>query len=277
MSDLATASRRKRRWGLLGVAALVAVATTGCTANEVFFFDLPEPASDRGELIKSLWDGAWVAAWPVGVLVWALMIIAIVAYSRRRRPDMPEQTAYNLPIEILYTIAPLIMIFGLFWFTVRDQADILEVSDDQTHTVNVVGFRWSWAFNYVDEDVYDIGTPDDFPTLWVPVDEKARFELSSSDVIHSFWVPQWLFKMDVIPGKLNQFELTPTETGTFPGKCAELCGVDHSRMLFNVKVVSRAEYDAHIEELRKRGQTGQLETGRVNDSGMPGPEGYKTT
>jgi len=277
VSDLATASRRKRRWGMLAMAGLVAAATTGCTANEIFFLDLPEPASDKAEVIKSLWDGAWVAAWPVGLLVWGLMIIAIVAYSRRRRPEMPEQTAYNLPIEILYTVAPLIMIFGLFFFTARDQAEILAVTDDQTHTVNVVGFRWSWAFNYVDEDVYEIGTPDDFPTLWVPVDEKARFELSSSDVIHSFWVPAWLFKMDVIPGKLNQFELTPTQLGTFPGKCAELCGVDHSRMLFNVKVVSRAEYDAHIEELRERGQTGQLETGRVNESGVPGPEGYKTT
>lgn len=262
---------------MLAMAGLVATATTGCTANEIFFLDLPEPASDKAEVIKSLWDGAWVAAWPVGLLVWGLMIIAIVAYSRRRRPEMPEQTAYNLPIEILYTVAPLIMIFGLFFFTARDQAEILAVTDDQTHTVNVVGFRWSWAFNYVDEDVYEIGTPDDFPTLWVPVDEKARFELSSSDVIHSFWVPAWLFKMDVIPGKLNQFELTPTQLGTFPGKCAELCGVDHSRMLFNVKVVSRAEYDAHIEELRERGQTGQLETGRVNESGVPGPEGYKTT
>lgn len=277
MSVLAGASRRTRRWGMLGVGALMLTTLTGCTANEVFFFDMPEPASQEAEVVKSLWDGAWVAAWPVGILVWGLLVFAIIAYSRRRRPDMPEQTAYNLPLEVLYTIAPLVMIFGLFYFTARDQAEILSVEDDQTHTVNVVGFRWSWAFNYTDEDVYDVGTPDEFPTLWVPVDEKVRFELTSPDVIHSFWVPEWLFKMDVIPGKLNQFEITPTRTGEFAGKCAELCGVDHSRMLFNVKVVSRAEYDAHIEELKKAGFTGQLETGRVNQSGVPGPEGYKTT
>ncbi len=270
-------ARRTRGWTALGVGALLLTTLTGCTANEVFFIDLPEPASQEAEIVKSLWDGAWIAAWLVGLLVWGLLIFAIIAYSRRRRPDMPEQTAYNLPLEVLYTVAPLIMIFGLFWFTARDQSEILSVEDDQTHTVNVVGFRWSWAFNYVDEDVYDIGTPDEFPTLWVPVDEKVRFELTSPDVIHSFWVPQWLFKMDVIPGKLNQFEITPTQAGEFPGKCAELCGVDHSRMLFNVKVVPRAEYEAHMAQLRKDGFTGQLDTGRVNDSGMPGPEGYKTT
>ena len=77
---------------------------------------------------------------------------------------MPEQTAYNLPIEILYTVAPLIMIFGLFWFTARDQSEILAIKNDGRHVVvNVVGFRWSWAFNYVDEDVYDIGTPRRLP------------------------------------------------------------------------------------------------------------------
>ena len=82
--------------------------------------------------------------------------------------------------------------------------------------------------------------------------------------------------MDVIPGKLNQFEITPNRTGEFAGKCAELCGVDHSRMLFNVKVVPRAN-TMPISPNCASGQTGQLETGRVNKSGVPGPEGYKTT
>jgi cytochrome c oxidase subunit II len=258
---------------LLGVAALVLAGTTGCSAREIFFIGLPEPITEQGKITQSLWEGAWVAAWPVGFLVWGLLIAAIIAYTRRNRPDMPEQTAYHLPLEILYTVAPLVMIFGLFWFTARDQTDLRRVTDDQTHTVNVIGFRWSWAFNYTDEDVYEIGTPQQFATLYLPVDEKVRFELSSPDVVHSFWVPDFLFKMDVIPGKLNQFEVTPNQIGEYAGKCAELCGVDHSHMLFNVKVVSRAEYDAHIAELKARGQTGQLQTGRVNRSGEYGPEG----
>ena len=143
--------------------------------------------------------------------------------------------------------------------------------------MNVVGYRWSWGFNYLDEDVYDTAMPVGEgvttapPTLVLPVDEKVRFELTSPDVIHSFWVVDFLFKMDLIPGKTNVFELTPDTLGTFAGKCAELCGVDHSRMLFQVKVVTRDEYNAYIEGLRAKGQTGLLDTGRSTDAGqMPG-------
>lgn len=248
------------------------MATTGCSVQEVLFIGIPDPGTEQAEEMHSLWQGAWIAAWPVGLLVWGLIIFAVIAYARRNRTEMPEQVAYNLPIEVMYTVAPLVMIFGLFAFNTRAQTEVLELKDP-THTVNVVGFRWSWAFNYVEEDVYEIGTADKMPTLWVPADERVRFDLTSPDVVHSFWVPQWLFKMDVIPGKLNQFEVTPTMQGEFAGRCAELCGVDHSRMLFRVKVVPRAEYEAHIADLKVQGQTGQIETGRVNRSGEPGPEG----
>jgi cytochrome c oxidase subunit 2 len=90
-------------------------------------------------------------------------------------------------------------------------------------------------------------------------------------VIHSFWVPSFLFKMDVIPGKTNVFELTPDKLGTYAGKCAELCGVDHARMLFQVKVVERDEFDSKMAELRARGNTGVLDTDRItNDGQRPG-------
>lgn len=266
----------KRRRVVASVLGLTTVAllSTGCTANEAFFFDMPEPASKEAPIMLNLWNGSWIAAWAVGIVTWGLMLWAIIAYRRRHRDEIPKQTKYNIPLEILYTVVPLIMILGLFWFTARDQAEILTVSNDQDQTVNVVGFRWSWAFNYLDEDVYDVGLPYTeeggtaaLPTLVLPVDEKVRFELTSPDVIHSFWVPNWLFKMDVIPGKTNVFELTPDRVGLFPGKCAELCGTDHARMLFNVQIVERPEFEAHIESLRAKGQTGQLESGRVFTEG----------
>ncbi len=78
----------------------------------------------------------------------------------------------------------------------------------------------------------------------------------SPDVIHSFWVPEFYFKMDVVPGKINTFDMTPTREGVFTGRCAELCGLYHSRMIFKVHVVSKAEYDAHLVELKNAGQTG---------------------
>ncbi len=261
-----TSGRRLRPLALLGLAALAA-SLSGCTANEAFFFDLPAPATEEGEIVVNLWNGSWIAAWAVGIVTWGLMLFAMVAYRRKRNQGMPEQTRYNLPLEILYTVVPLIMVLGLFFFTARDQTALLSVEDDQKQTVNVVGFRWSWAFNYINDDVYDVGTPGVPPTLVLPVGEKVRFQLTSPDVIHSFWVPDFLFKMDIIPGKMNEFELTPSKVGTFPGRCAELCGTDHARMLFSVKVVERAEFDAHVAELRAKGQTGKLSSGIIETDG----------
>jgi len=271
-------SMESRRWGRSSVLVLGALGlvlfTSGCTANEAFFFDMPEPASKEAPIMLSLWNGSWIAAWGVGIVTWGLMLWAAIAYRRRHKDEIPAQTKYNLPIEVLYTIVPLIMILGLFWFTARDQTELLTLENDQKQTVNVVGFRWSWAFNYLDEDVYSIGMPQgedsvgEPPVLVLPVDEKVRFELSSPDVIHSFWVPNWLFKMDVFPGKANAFELTPDRVGTFTGRCAELCGTDHARMLFQVKVVERDEFDAYIDGLREIGQTGFIDSELSTDEGQ---------
>ncbi len=274
-------SARGRAWrrgaGIALIASTAAVALSGCTANEAFFFNMPSPATKEGVLMFDFWQGSWIAAWAVGIVTWGLMLWAAVAYRRRSDADRPAQTRYNMPIEILYTVVPLIMILGLFWFTARDQTELLTLKNDQQHTVNVVAYRWAWGFNYLDENVYDSGMPigdgsyTQPATLVLPVNEKVRFELTSPDVIHSFWVPAFLFKMDVIPGKTNAFELTPDKIGTYAGKCAELCGVDHSRMLFVVKVVSRADFDAYVQGLRDKGQNGLLVTGRsTNEGQMPG-------
>jgi cytochrome c oxidase subunit 2 len=242
---------------------------SGCSLDSEYGrLGMPEPATEEGNRILSLWQGSWVAALIVGVFVWGLLLWAIVAYRRKEGDGLPKQVRYNVPLEILYTVAPLLMVLALFYFTQRDQTILTKLDDTQTHSVNVVGWRWSWAFNYEEEGVYDLGTPSDPPVLWLPVDEKVKFELTSPDVIHSFWIPAFLMKMDVVPGRNNQFAVTPNTQGVFKGKCAELCGVDHSRMLFDVKVVSRAEYDAHIAGLKERGQIGKIDSGRSEVAGV---------
>jgi cytochrome c oxidase subunit 2 len=261
--------RGRRRALVVGAGAVIAaLVLSGCTANEIVFLDLPEPVTKEGLIIQNLWEGSWIAAWLVGILTWGLMLWASFAYRRKHKDDAPEQTAYNIPIEILYTVLPLIMILGLFFFTARDQSEILTVSNDQDETVEVVGFRWNWAFNYLDQDAYAVGSPDVPAELVLPVGEKIRFELVSPDVIHSFWVIDFLFKMDVIPGKRNVFELTPDKTGVYAGKCAELCGTEHARMLFTVRVVEKAEYDQYIADLKERGQGGLFDTGMSTDAGQ---------
>ena len=260
-------STRARLGALIAIVALPALLTGCSNDSELTRFGFPSPATEEGPTILTLWQGSWIAAGLVGILTWGLMIWAIVVYRRRDGDPIPAQTRYNVPLEIAYTIIPLVMVLGLFYFTAKDQTELTKISGQQTHTVNVQGWRWSWGFNYIDEGAFEVGTPALRPVLWLPVDEKVKFVLTSPDVIHSFWVPAFLMKMDVVPGRHNTFEVTPNKLGTFVGKCAELCGADHSRMLFDVKVVNRAEYDAHIAELKARGQVGLLDTGRQKVAG----------
>jgi cytochrome c oxidase subunit 2 len=219
--------------------------------------------------------------------VWGLILWCVIFYRRKRTGiEIPAQTRYNVPIEVLFTVVPFIMIAVLFFFTAKDESKLLALHKNPDVKVNVVGRQWSWSWNYNYDAttqqatpnqlaVYDAGTPADLPVLWLPVNERVRFTLTSTDVIHSFWVPNFLFKLDVVPGRVNEFELTPTKEGEFIGRCAELCGVDHSRMLFKVKVVSAADYQNHLKELANKidpvtgkGQTGQMPVG-YNPNGVP--------
>ncbi len=259
----------RRRLALISGGIAAVALTSGCSAQEALSFNAPEGATEEAPRIESLWYGAWVAVAAVGVLTAGLIIFAAIRFRRREGDPAPKQMRYNVPLEVMYTFVPLVMVLGFFFFTARDQIELTKVSADPDHTVGVIGFRWSWAFNYLDEDVYDVGTAEieDIPTLYLPVNESVVFELESPDVIHSFWVPAFLMKMDVFPGRLNKFEVTPNRVGDFAGRCAELCGVDHSRMLFRVKVVERAEYDRHMAELRDLGQVGAIETARITREG----------
>lgn len=242
--------RRSRRFAVRAAAvSLLLLAATGCTLNDLAFLSMPSAATGEGRTIDNLWRGAWIAAWIVGIFVWGLMIWAMIRY-RKRSEELPSQTHYNIPIEVLYTVVPFVIIGVLFYFTVRDQNQINRLSSRPDLRVEVVGFQWSWQFNYVDQGVSVVGRPGNFPQLVLPTGQTVRFELRSPDVIHSFWVPQFLFKRDVIPGRVNQFEVTADKEGTYAGKCAEFCGVDHSRMLFSVKVVNPQQFDRFIADAK---------------------------
>ncbi|HEX5018051.1 MAG TPA: cytochrome c oxidase subunit II [Actinomycetes bacterium] len=272
MTSARAAGRGRRMWVAAFVGGVALFALTGCSLDDVpNQIAIPDPVTDSGDRIFHLWQATWVALWAIGIFTWALMLGAAFWFRRRREDYVPKQTRYNLPIEVMYTVTPLIVILVFAWPTIRDSDIITEVSGEQDQTINVVGYQWEWGFNYIDEDVYSVGSPADPPTLYLPVDQKTQFVLTSPDVIHSFWVPDFLFKLDVVPGRANTFELVPTDEGRYEGKCAEMCGTYHSQMLFWVEVVDQATFDAKMEELREAGQTGQLETGRpdtgANDLG----------
>jgi cytochrome c oxidase subunit 2 len=263
--------RARRTWTTAALVGLSVLALSGCEGTLQDGF-LPAAVTEGGEVVTTLWVGAWEAALAVGALVWGLIIWCVVAY-RRRKDDttLPEQLRYNVPLEILYTVVPLFMIAVLFYYTERDEAGLLSTSQTPDNVVNVVGKQWSWDFNYVTDNTYEAGThaqltgepgvEKDLPTLYLPVNKRTEFVLTARDVIHSFWVPAFLQKLDMIPGKVNRFQVVPTQTGDFKGKCAELCGAYHSQMLFNVRVVDEATYAQHIADLRARGNEGQLDNG----------------
>ena len=290
-------------FGVLAVSALLLLS--GCSKADQETWKrvaMPDPRSSEGTHILHLWQWAWLAAMITGVIVWGLIFYAAWRFRRRSDDEIPVQTRYNLPIEIFYTIAPVMMVIVFFFFTVKAQNDSLHDFEHPDTTITVVGQQWSWTFNYnlthnpdykqgqldpgqefiqspttlgTDTMVHEVpGTTAKRPTLWLPLGKKVEFHLYSPDVIHSFWSTDFLFKMDVVPGRDNHFGLVPTTLGTFEGRCAELCGLYHSRMLFNVKVVTPEEYSAHLAQLAtSKNTTGSA----LGNSGVNDQPGLETT
>jgi cytochrome c oxidase subunit 2 len=283
---------RRLRWAAIPIAATLALVLAGCTQAQLNGF-LPgfvageKPVTNHTSLVSGLWVTSWIVLLAVGMIVWGLLIWTVIVYRRRKgQTGLPPQLRYNMPIEIFYTIVPLILILGFFAFTARDQDTIEKPYAKPDVTIQVYGKQWAWDFNYLSDGAYDPGVqaqnssnPDvpagtvkesELPTLYLPVDKKITIKLNSRDVIHSFWVPAFLYKKDVIPGRTNYMYLEPQREGTYAGKCAELCGEYHSAMLFNVKVVSDQEYLDHIQELKDKGYTGTLGADQNRNNNLPG-------
>ncbi|WP_347350052.1 cytochrome c oxidase subunit II [Intrasporangium sp.] len=260
---------RRRRWArVAAIAAVSAVALTGCQGKLSNGF-LPEAVSNTGDIVTNLWVGGWIAVLAVGAITWGLMLYAAIRFRQRKGDDgLPVQLRYNVPVELLYTIIPIFMVAVFFYYTARDEAELTDVSAKPDVTISVVAKQWSWDFNYVDSNVYESGVHTQLdgqpgaraqmPVLYLPVDKRVEFVLNARDVIHSFWVPAFLTKLDMLPGRTNRMQVVTHQEGEFQGKCAELCGAYHSEMLFMVKIVSQAEYDQQMAHLAAIGQKGQI-------------------
>lgn len=273
--------RRNRRRLILAVPLFgaVALSLTGCSTSQLHgflpgFVDGQTPVTNNTQRVSDLWVGSWIVLLAVGVLTWGLILWAAIVYRRRRgQTGLPVQLRYNMPIEVFYTLVPLILVLGLFAFTSRDQDAIEHRFAKPDVVIDAYGKQWAWDFEYKTQGVYTQGVQarptsegtgntgfveSEIPQLVLPLGKKVEIQLHTRDVNHSFWVIDFLYKKDMIAGQTNYEDIIPTRLGTYQGRCAELCGEYHSRMLFTVKVVSPEDYITYTDSLRARGNTGSI-------------------
>lgn len=212
----------------------------------------PDPVTRQGEDILELWNGSVIAGAVVGAIVWGLIVWSVIRY-RRRNDDLPSQTPHNIPLEVAYTVAPLMIVAGLIAFTIPTQNRVVDVDEAPDLEIDVIGYQWSWEFRYGDDEVVVTSAGSDVderPELVLPVGAVVRFNLETRDVVHSFFVPPFLAKRDLIQDVDNRFDVEITEAGTWRGRCAEFCGLDHWKMLFDVRAVPDDEFAEWYEEAR---------------------------
>ena len=250
-------------------AAVLALGTVlaGVTLTACGTMGLPDSATSQGDEVISLWQIFLTLAILVAALIWGLVTFTVVASIRRRRQHasaptdtatagtdagnggdrgrahIPEQVQYRTRLEIFYTVVPLVLVFVLLGFTFRVDALLTETTEQPDLVVEVTGFQWQWQFHYPELGITIAGDPEDPPVLYLPVGRTIRFKLLAEDVIHSFWVPEFLEKRDMIPGVTNEIEVTVDRTGTWVGRCAEYCGLNHWQMWFDVNAVAADQFD----------------------------------
>jgi cytochrome c oxidase subunit 2 len=226
--------------------------------------DLQDSASPVMEEVASFhYFLLWVIA-AISVFVLALLAIIVVRYNARANP-VPSRTTHNTPIEILWTIIPVIVLATIAVPSFRILFVELDVPTPDL-TVKATGKQWFWSYNYPDNGNFEFdslmvaekdlkaGQPRLLTAdndMVVPVNKVVHVLVTGADVIHSFAVPSFGIKIDAVPGRLNDTWFKATSEGLFHGQCSELCGKDHAFMPITVHVVSQEDFDAWVAQEKK--------------------------
>lgn len=247
-----------RRARLIGIVLVAVLVLAGCGSLT--------PVTEQGHEIRDLYNILFIAAAIVFVLVEAAIVFAVIRY--RRRSDMlPPQFHGNNLLEVVWTVVPLVIVAALFVLTWGVLNRVEAKADNPRVTVNVLGFQWQWQFTYQGErvplpagqppeDLTVKGTIAKPPVIYLPVGEPIRFNTQAQDVIHSFYVREFLFKRDAFPDHANTFDLTITEAGDYGGQCTEYCGLAHQAMRFTIRAVDRPEYERWLAQAKKEAASG---------------------
>ncbi len=232
---------RARR--IVPLAILAPIVLAGCQVPDFGAF---KGATSQGQDAYKLWQGFFIAGIVVGGFVFLLILWAVFRY-RRRNEAVPRQTQYRPVIEILYTVVPILIVAGLFVFTVITENEVDAVPNSQV-TIDVTAFQWGWQFYYPATGKVVIGQTLDQPQMVLPINRDVTIHLESADVVHGFYVPEFNFSRYAQPGYVNVFNFNVLHTGVYRGQCTQLCGLYHSLMLFSVKAVTPAQFDAWVHQ-----------------------------
>ena len=234
-----------RRVRVVGAAIAAGLLLASCSST----FGFPAGGDVQGRDITDLWRVFFWASVGVAAIVYGMILWSIVRYRRRGRTDAPPQFREHIPLEVTYTAIPILIVTVLFVLTIRTERSVLSLQPAPAQTVHVDAYAWGWRFSYDGTGVVVSSDPDaPGPELVLPLGEPTRIVLTSTDVVHSFYVPGFLFKRDAIPGRVTEFQVTPDRTGTYLGECAEFCGLDHAFMHFTVRVVPASAYRSWLAE-----------------------------
>lgn len=258
---LATRGKLGALIGTIGAALLLG----SCGGGQL------EPVTKQGQGLHRLYLIMWVLA----VIIFVGVEIAIWGFPivfRRRRgdEDLPPQIRGNHILEAVWIGIPSIIVVTLFVLSFQQINKVQAREAVPAHEIKVIGKQWAWSFDYgngvtvvgqnATKNTAGFSGAPVPPRLVVPVGENIEFKLQSDDVIHSFYIPASLYKLDVVPGQQNSFQVTFDKTsedqpangiysaGAFQGACAELCGTQHAQMLFEVEVVSPEQFDTWLRQ-----------------------------
>ena len=232
---------------ILGIVTVVGALTA---------FQLPDPITSQAKDIEALYRPTLAISFIVYFGVTAAIIYALFRF-RRRGPDLPVQVHGSSTLEITWTVIPVLILVALFIPSLILVIDFKTqpAEADADLVVNVVGHQWWWEFDYPNDGIKVQSLPPNYdnivpPELTVPVGKTVLLRVRSTDVIHSFYAPRMLYKIQAIPGNINEMHFKAEKTGSFSGQCYQFCGTRHADMRWKLTVLSQSDYDTWVRDTR---------------------------
>lgn len=255
-----TPPRQPRRAArALAAASLGAVALAGCSGEQNWF----DPAGPEARQIDDLQRPIFAIAGVVMVIVTVVLAVILVKFSGKRRKDVPHQVHGHPKLEIMWTLAPALLLAVIAVPTIATIFDLAEKPEDPLK-VTVVGQQWWWEYDYPGLGIVTANE------MVVPVGVPIELSVTSRDVIHSYWIPRLNGKKDAVPNRVHFLKMQADEPGTYWGQCTEFCGLSHANMRQRVVALPQADFDRWVANQQKPAATPTEELAQLGEAVFTG-------